>query len=223
MIHAIIQYQTNQNYTSLNTLWTFLILTPLLTIIFSYSVHLLPALYYNFFIYLQDNLNQYNSEHLKKNWFLDHINMSQRDYNRKITWNRTINYYNILLRQLLHILSINRILHDVTCGGFQKGWIKNTILIIGETNINIWTDFSSTTPTLFVWTKVAHMIEDILLFILIIFGSLNKKVRGFQYKTLNRNELKFLLLLLYLLCFWCSHICARTRRYWTSLILFSKL
>ena len=83
------------------------------------------------------------------------------------------------MRQVFQSLRINIILHGVTCNAVQTGWIKHAILIFSGIYIKTLTDESYTSPLIFSWSKVAQMIGEILLRLLIQFVYLYEKRRSF--------------------------------------------
>ena len=67
------------------------------------------------------------------------------------------------MRQILQSFSANIIFRGVTCNAVQWYWIKKEIVIIFVIDIKILTDGSYTSSTIFSYTKLLHMIEELLM------------------------------------------------------------
>ena len=123
------------------------------------------------------------------------------------------------MRHLIKITITNSILRCLTCDAYQSGCIKHTVLIFDGLNIKLGTDGYSPAPPLWTWPKVTYILEDILLWLIILFEVLYEKWRWFQYIWWKISGLNILMCLLYTFCFWCIHNCAHNHLSRTTIII----
>ena len=122
--------------------------------------------------------------------------------------------------RIIQIYITNTILHYIIYDAIQRGWIEQMVLIFAGINTKIVTGRSSPVPPIWNFPKVTHILEDLFLWLIIIFKDLRDKGKGFQHIGRKRRLFHILLCLLHLFCFCCSHTGAFTRLSQTSFILF---
>ena len=116
------------------------------------------------------------------------ITFKEREFSS--IWNR-VYYLEVQppTRHIIQILNTNSILRYVTYDVVQRGWVVQMTLILIDLDIKIGTDRSSTDTPLRPQFKVAHIIEEIILCLLIIIEPMSDKVRGVQHKGRKRSVL----------------------------------